>query len=41
MSAETKPTSSLVMTFVAALGVVSGLAIAGSRLKLPKPPKGG
>ena len=41
MSTETKPTSSLAMLFVAALGVATGLAIAGFRFKLPKPPKGG
>ena len=41
MSAEAKHASSLMMLFVAALGAASGLAIAGSRFKLPKPPKGG
>jgi hypothetical protein len=41
MSAATKHSSSLVMLFMAALGVASGLAIAGFRFKLPKPPKGG
>ena len=41
MSAETKHASSLVMLFIAALAAASGLAIAGSRFKLPKPPKGG
>ena len=41
MSAETKHSSFLGMLFLAALGVTSGLAIAGFRFKLSKVMKGG
>jgi hypothetical protein len=40
MSNQTKQSSPLVIALVAALGLVSGLAIA-RLVKLPKPPKGG
>ena len=41
MSNQTKQASPLVIALVAALGLVSGLAIARLRFKLPKPPTGG
>lgn len=41
MNDQTKQSSPLAMLFIAALGLVSGLAIAAFRFKLPKPPKGG
>ena len=41
MSNQTKQSSPLVIALAAALGVVSGLAIARFRFKLPKLPKGG
>jgi len=41
MNDQTKESSPLVILFVAALGVVSGLALAGLKFKLPKLLKGG
>ena len=41
MSNKTKQSSPLVIALVAALGLVSGFAVARLRFKLPKPPKGG
>jgi len=41
MNDQTKQSSPLLMLLVAALGLVSGLAMAGFRFKLPKSPKGG
>lgn len=39
MSNQPKQSSALVIALVAALGLVSGLAVARFRFKLPKPPK--
>jgi hypothetical protein len=41
MSNQVKQSSPVVIALVAALGLVSGLAIAKFGFKLPKPPKGG
>jgi len=41
MNDQTKRSSPLVMLFIAALGLVSGLTIAGFRFKLLKFAKGG
>ena len=41
MSNQTKHSSALALALVAAAGLISGLAIARLRFKLPKPPKGG
>jgi hypothetical protein len=41
MSNQTKQSSPLTIALIVAAGLVSGLAIARLRFKLPRPPKGG